>query len=360
MTVATLAAASGEAVASVNLWPSSRDIVNTSFEQSSGIGEGTQTCAAKPALCKNASKLTRDSASFVRSSSRLVASRNCAATLRKLIRLVSGATASSNLAAPFRNARSAISESATPGLITLTTTLWPVPRKVAACTCATDAVASGSRSKLAKVVESRLPKLCSTVFLTTKKGIGGASSRHFSNSLVQASGNNVGDDATSWPSFTKVAPSSSKSSLVNRGASVDPRKTLAPTLLRARVAFKLRRNAAVGSTSAASFFMSLAKSLCVASAGTSSVAVALPGMGIFRSGGAVASSVVARSGAGFRRVGPRNADAIGSSTHARRMVLYRPCTSAAIQGDCGRVMSDRCCFASRFVDSYWQRAAVVP
>jgi len=23
-------------------------------------------------------------------------------------------------------------------------------------------------------------------------------------------------------------------------------------------------------------------------------------------------------------------------------------------------MSDRCCFASRFVDSYWQRAAVVP
>ena len=88
----------------------------------------------------------------------------------------------------------------TEGRWTFTTTDSPV-RRVAACTCAIDAAASGRRSNDANTSASGRPSSDSTTSRTTGNGSGGTWSRHLRNSATSSSGKIPSPDEMIWPSL---------------------------------------------------------------------------------------------------------------------------------------------------------------
>ena len=99
-------------------------------------------------------------------------------------RASAGLTNSAACAATYRNARSALSVSATPGFCTLTTTRAPDDASTAAWTWAMEAEASGVSSIDAKCLERGAPSSASITRLITGHGTGSVLSSSASNSAT--------------------------------------------------------------------------------------------------------------------------------------------------------------------------------
>ena len=104
--------------------------------------------------------------------------------------------------------RSLRTRPATLGRCTFTTTSSPVS-KVAACTWAMEAAASGVRSKEANTSSRRAPRSASTTTRTVSNGSAGTWSRHFLNSFTSSAGNRPSPLEMIWPSLMYVGPSCS-------------------------------------------------------------------------------------------------------------------------------------------------------
>ena len=116
---------------------------------------------------------------------------------------------SSGRAKSLSSRRSRSTRPRSPGRRTLTATLRPSWSR-ARCTWAIDAAARGRSSKEAKSRPIGAPSPSSTTRRTVDGRSGGTSSRSWRNSSQSAAGKMPGLEATSWPSFTKVGPSSTK------------------------------------------------------------------------------------------------------------------------------------------------------
>ncbi len=94
------------------------------------------------------------------------------------------------------------------GRSTFTATSRPDFR-VAKCTCAIDALATGSASKLAKTSSMRRPKAFSTSARASRAGNGGTRSCSLASSSAMSSGSRSRRVDSTWPNLTKIGPSRS-------------------------------------------------------------------------------------------------------------------------------------------------------
>mmetsp|Transcript_20901 Transcript_20901/g.70173 ORF Transcript_20901/g.70173 Transcript_20901/m.70173 type:complete len:213 (-) Transcript_20901:271-909(-) len=203
---------------SVRGTPWRRVMVSTRAPEADSTGTGQVATPVRPAVSRKAPNSRKCLASCRKSSSPSMVSLRSLAMLARESRERSGARASRRREATLRKPRSALSTSAVPGFCTLITTSSPLPRSRAACTCATEADASGAGSMDANTWSAGLPRSASTTRLITSKGTAGVLSRHFSNSSTYSAGKSVGEEAMNCPSLMYVAPSRSKSFRSVRGA----------------------------------------------------------------------------------------------------------------------------------------------
>ena len=104
--------------------------------------------------------------------------------------------------------RSASIVSRTPGRRTLSTTGVPSARR-ARCTCAIEAAAYARVSMSRKSSKGERPSARSSSGRSSSNGTGGTWACSFSSSSIQRGGNRSTRVAMTWPSLTKVGPSSS-------------------------------------------------------------------------------------------------------------------------------------------------------
>jgi hypothetical protein len=105
-----------------------------------------------------------------------------------------------------------------PGRCTFTTTSAP-DRSRAACTWATEAAASGSRSNQANTSSTCPPRSARSTCSTCGHGAGAARSCNRLSSSVNSGGRRSGRVDKIWPSLTKVTPPSSSALRTDRASS---------------------------------------------------------------------------------------------------------------------------------------------
>ena len=89
-----------------------------------------------------------------------------------------------------------------------------------ACTWPIDAADSGDSSKCWKICDGARPRSLRIISRAVAPSKGGTSSRQRSAAFDSGAGKMPGDDAMSWPSFTKVGPSASNASIAPSEATV--------------------------------------------------------------------------------------------------------------------------------------------
>ena len=199
-----------------------RSITITSWAQKSQYISGISTSGLLAALRRNWAALP---ASRIRSSSSCRYLLNSSTTSRGLRRRAS--------APPTRSIQPAIQRirlvsfsitGSKSGRNTLTATSRRTPwRSISAakCTCATEALATGSRSNCTNRLSSGLPKARSMVAIATSAGKGGTRSCSLVSSAAMSGGSRSRRVESTWPNLTKSGPSFSSAmrSRWPRGAS---------------------------------------------------------------------------------------------------------------------------------------------
>jgi hypothetical protein len=134
-----------------------------------------------------------------------------------------------------------------PGRSTLTATSRPL-RSTAKCTCAIDALATGSVSKLVNKVSMLAPSARSTITTASTPGNGGTRSCSLASSSATSSGSTSRRVDSTWPNLTKIGPSRSNAlrSRAPRGSS--KRRPTVTTRASARTQRCLKPDSATSST----------------------------------------------------------------------------------------------------------------
>jgi hypothetical protein len=200
--------------------PSSRCMTSTRavHRDSCGVGTRTPPSAAAPAAAATAARLP---ASMRKSSSSRTAPAKALASSRVPIERPHRLRASTVLASRATMSRSRSTTERMPGRWTFTTTSAPDGSR-AACTCATDAAASGRRSKWANTSSGGPPSSAASTRSTSGHGAGAAWSRSRPSSSTSSSGSRSGRVESTWPSFTKVTPPSSSACRTDRASRARP------------------------------------------------------------------------------------------------------------------------------------------
>ena len=94
-----------------------------------------------------------------------------------------------------------------PGRITFTTTASPVLRR-AACTCATEADASGADSNSLNACSTGSPIACSIIPCASSPGKGGTLSSRVAKGSTHSSASKSRRVANNWPNLTNTGPRS--------------------------------------------------------------------------------------------------------------------------------------------------------
>ena len=151
-------------------------------------------------------------ASRVKSSSSCRYLSNSSATSRGRRRLPSANRRSTQPASMWMSARSWSITLSMPGRSTFTATsrVWPSRSvSVAKCTCAMEALATGSRSKRVKMAPSGRPKAFSMMATASSGAKGGTRSCSKASSSATSGGSKSRRVESTWPNFTKIGPSRS-------------------------------------------------------------------------------------------------------------------------------------------------------
>ena len=126
----------------------------------------------------------------------------------------SGSNLSANRAKNLMFAQSTSNCSSSPSLCTLTTTSSPPSFKVALCTCAKDAAASGYRSNVANTSDMSLICNSSLTMVMARSGLNeGTSFCRVANSLITSGGRTSTLVDNSCPNLMNVGPNRSNASL---------------------------------------------------------------------------------------------------------------------------------------------------
>ena len=186
--------------------PSMRSMTITSWVQSSQTISGTRT---RPRLCMLRRSCAALAASRTRSSSSCRYLSNSATTWRGFRRLPSADQRSTTRATWRMTSMSSSIAASMPGRSTLTATSRPSFR-IAKCTCAIDALATGAASKLAKIAPSGWPNAFSTIARATSSGNGGTRSCSRASSSAMSVGSRSRRVDSTWPNLTKIGPRRSR------------------------------------------------------------------------------------------------------------------------------------------------------
>ncbi len=140
---------------------------------------------------------------------------NSATTSRGFRRLPSADRRSTHPAIRRMRARSFSMTGSMFGRSTLTATSRPAsrpPRRVAKCTWAMEALATGTRSKWLNTSSTRRPKARSMVAMAISLGNGGTRSCRRASSSAMSGGSRSRRVDSTWPNFTKMGPRRSSAS----------------------------------------------------------------------------------------------------------------------------------------------------
>ncbi len=197
-----------------------RSITMTRSEHSSQYTSGTSSSRELAKLRRSWLALA---ASRIRSSSSSRWRANSATTSRGFKRRPWGDRRSTSAAAVCNSARSLAIASSTAGRSTFTATSRP-SFSVARCTWAIEALATGTRSRLANISLSGRPRLRSISAKAASESNGGTRSCRRASSSAISSGNRSRRVESTWPNLTKIGPRRSSASRRRwpRGSPVRP------------------------------------------------------------------------------------------------------------------------------------------
>ena len=197
--------------------PSMRCMTSTSWVQSSQTISGIST-SPRPSMLRRS--CAAFAASRTRSSSSCRYLSNSATTWRGFSRLPSADQRSTARASWRISSTSSSIAASIPGRRTLTATSRP-SRSTAKCTCAIEALATGTGSKLANTASIGSPNARSTIARATGAGNGGTRSCSLASSSAMSGGSRSRRVDSTWPNLTKIGPSRSSPSRSRtpRGAS---------------------------------------------------------------------------------------------------------------------------------------------